>query len=278
MINFRDTIDTIKRHLENGSDRALTYAALECRLVIERICYDRLARAHDYISHDEVRRRWQPRHILKLLEDDVDPLVASTYTLSISTGPVVEGEDLAKKDYVPVGTQQGFDGAKLGKLWNALSRAALHVSLPNSKESRMTQFGNPEAIRAKVEEALIELERIATGTMTSNGFGPTVSFTCRCGQINKRRSQHLSDGKIIHCIKPGCPESYEVKFDGEDINFNFRDVQVTCKCGERRAFPMTHIEKLTLNEVARKSCNCGAEIIVRLQLQSAVRDAEEGPD
>lgn len=40
MINIRDAIDTIKRHLEDGSDRALTYAALECRLAIERICYD----------------------------------------------------------------------------------------------------------------------------------------------------------------------------------------------------------------------------------------------
>jgi len=274
MINFRDSIDTIKRHLEDGSDRALTYAALECRLVIERICYDRLARAHEYISHDEARRRWQPRHLITFMEDDVDPLVSSTYTVSISTEPVVEGENLAEKDYVPVGMQQGFDGAKLGKLWNALSRTALHVSLPKSKEANVTQFGNPETIRAKVEEVLIELERIATGTMTSNGFGPSVSFTCRCGQHNKRRSQQLSDGKIIQCSNPECPESYEVKFEGEDINFNFRDVHVSCKCGETRIFPMTQIEKLTVNDFARQSCNCGAEIILRLQLLSAVRDAE----
>lgn len=162
MINFRDAIDTIKCHLEDGSDRALTYAALECRLVIERVCYDRLSRAHEYTSHEEVRRRWQPRHLIKFLEDDVDPLVASTYTLSISTEPAVEGEDLAKKDYAPVGMQQGFDGAKLGKLWNALSHTALHVTLPKSKDASVTQFGNPEAIRAKVEEALVELERFRT--------------------------------------------------------------------------------------------------------------------
>ncbi|MCV0386160.1 MAG: hypothetical protein K5821_06970 [Nitrobacter sp.] len=71
IIDLHDVIDTIKRHLADGSDRALTYAALECRLAIERICYDRLARAHDYLSHKEVRR-WQPHHVIKLLEDDVD--------------------------------------------------------------------------------------------------------------------------------------------------------------------------------------------------------------
>jgi hypothetical protein len=190
MIDLHDTIDTIKRHLADGSDRVLTYAALECRLAIERICYDRLARAHDYISHEEVRR-WQPHHVIKLLEADVDPHVASTYTLSISTQPVVEGEDLTTKDYVPVGTQQGFDGARLAKLWNALSNTALHVSLPKSSDAGVTQFGNAGAIRIKVEQALIELERIATGTMTSNGFGPGVSFTCGCGQHVKRRSEQL---------------------------------------------------------------------------------------
>jgi hypothetical protein len=276
MIDLHDVIDTIKRHLADGSDRALTYAALECRLAIERICYDRLARAHDYISHEEVRRRWQPRHLIKLLEEDVDPHVASTYTLSISTKPAVAGEDLTKKDYVPVGTQQGFDGALLAKLWNALANTALHVSLPESSEASVTQFGNSEAIRAKVEQALIELERIATGTMTSNGFGPGVSFTCRCGQLVKRRSGRLLAGKVIHCINPACTESYEVEFERDDINFVVRAVYVTCKCGEERRFPKTPLEKLKVNDVARSLCTCGAETIFCWKLFSAVRDPEKG--
>lgn len=277
MIDLHDTIDTIKRHLAVGSDRALTYAALECRLAIERICYDRLARAHDYVSHEEVRR-WQPHHVIKLLEEDVDPHVASTYTLSISTEPVVEGEDLTKKEYVLVGTQQGFDGARLAKLWNALSNTALHVSLPKSSAASVTQFGNSDAIRAKVEQALIELDRIATGTMTSNGFGPGVSFTCRCGQHVKRRSEQLVVGKVIHCIAPGCTESYEVEFESDDINFAVRAVYVTCKCGEERRFPKAPLEKLKFNEIAHSPCTCGAETIFCWKLFSAVRDLQKMAD
>lgn len=273
MIDLHDAIDTIKRHLVDGSDRALTYAALECRLAIERICYDRLARAHDYVSHEEVRR-WQPHHVIKLLEEDVDPHVASTYTISISTQPVVEGEDLTKKDYVPVGTQQGFDGARLAKLWNALSNTALHVSLPKSSEASVEQFGNAEAIRANVERTLVELERIATGTMTSNGFGPGVSFTCRCGQHIKRRSEQLSAGKVIHCIKPACIESYEVEVDGDDINFGVRAVYVTCRCGEERRFAKAPLEKLRINKISRSRCTCGAETIFVLKLFSSVRDPD----
>jgi len=270
MIDIHDAIDTIKQHLADGSDRALTYAALECRLAIERICYDRLAQAHDYISHGEVRR-WQPHNVIKLIEEDVDPHVTSTYTLSISTEPVVEGDDLTKKDYVPVGTQQGFDGARFAKLWNALSNTALHVALPKSSKAKVTQFGNPDMIRAKVEQALVELERIATGTMTSNGFGPRVSFTCRCGQHIKRRSEQLSAGKVIHCIAPACAESYEVEFEGDDINFSVRAVYVACKCGEERRFPKAPLEKMRVNETAHSRCTCGAETIFCWKLFSAVR-------
>ena len=271
MIDLHDAIDTIERHLNDGSARALTYAALECRLALERICYDRLARAHDYVSHEEVRR-WQPHHVIKLLEDDVDPHVASTYTLSISTQPVVEGEDITKKDYVPVGTQQGFDGAHLARLWNALSNTALHVSLPRSSQAGVTHFGNADTIRVKVEQTLIELQRIATGTMTSNGFGPGVSFTCGCGQLIKRRSEQLSAGKVIHCINPACTESYEVEFKGDEIYFGVRAAYVTCKCGKERHFPKAPLEKLRVSETARSDCICGAETIFCWKLFSAVRD------
>lgn len=147
--------------------------------------------------------------------------------------------------------------------------------MPKSSEASVTQFGNSDAIRAKVEQALIELERIATGTMTSNGFGPGVSFTCRCGQHVKRRSEQLLVGKVIHCIDPGCTESYEVEFEGEDINFMVRAVYVTCTCGEERRFPKAPLEKLKVNDVARSPCTCGAETMFCWKLFSAVRDPEK---
>ncbi|MBN8848758.1 MAG: hypothetical protein J0I73_11770 [Sphingomonas sp.] len=49
MIDLSDSIATIRAQLEEGSPRNLTYAALECRLALERICYERLRAMHDYI-------------------------------------------------------------------------------------------------------------------------------------------------------------------------------------------------------------------------------------
>lgn len=277
MIDLRDSIDSIHGQLAEGSARAITYAALECRLAIERICYDRLARAHDYISPEEIRR-WQPHHVIKTIAEDVDPHVASTYTLSIGRKPAVEGEDPTTIDYVPVGTQQGFDGALLAKLWNALSNTALHVSLPKSSEVSVGQYGDTEAMRPKVEQALVEIERIASGTMTSNGFGPGVSFTCNCGTRVKRRAEQLPAGKVIYCVNPACTESFEVERDGDEINFVLRAVHVTCKCGLENRFPMAPLEKLRVNDTARSACMCGAETIFQLRLFSAVHDAKATDD
>lgn len=270
MIDLQEAVETIKGHLADGSERALTYAALECRLAIERICYDRLARAHDYISHEEVRR-WQPHHVIRLLEEDVDPEVAATYTLSISRQPVQDGDDPATLDYVPIGTQEGFDGKLLAKLWNALSNAALHVSLPKSSAEQVRQFGTAASIKPKVEQALAEIERIATGTMTSTGFGPEVSFTCKCGTKIKRRAELVPHGKIIHCISPDCAESYEAERDGADIGFLRRKVDTTCTCGQVETFARATLEKLRVNETATTNCSCGAIHVFHWRLFHGVR-------
>jgi hypothetical protein len=273
MIDLKDTMATIGAHLVDGSPRALTYAVLECRLAIERICYGRLASHHDYISPEEVRR-WQPHHVIRILEEDVDPHVVATYTLSISRQPVAGGEDLAALDYVPVGTQEGFDGRRISKLWNALSNAALHVSKPKSSAARLEQYGSAPEIRAKVEGALAEIERISKGTMTSTGFGPNVTFTCACGTLVRRRAELVPSGKIIFCINPDCSESFEVAHDGDDINFILRKIEMTCICGEARKFAMAPLEKLRMQETHNEKCACGAEHIFHWRLFHGIRRPE----
>lgn len=275
MIDLQDAIASIKGHLADGSARALTYAALECRLSIERICYDRLAKAHDYLAHEEVRR-WQPNHVIRLIEEDVDPDVASTYTISVSREPVEGDQDLTNLDYVPIGTQQGFNGGHLAKLWNGLSKVALHIALPKSSADAVGQFGIPDAIRAKVEQCLVELERIATGNLTSTGFGPEASFTCECGTLNKRKSEHLHEGKVVHCVNPKCPHSFEVEPDGKDFTFSPRTVEVACPCGKTHLFAKAPLERMRKGEIGTFVCDCGDETIFQWRLYHAARSTLSG--
>ncbi|CCV13286.1 hypothetical protein [Mesorhizobium sp. STM 4661] len=63
MIWLKQYTAKIEELLNQDTPESLTYAALECRLAIERICYERLRNAHDYISHDDLKR-WQPQYVV----------------------------------------------------------------------------------------------------------------------------------------------------------------------------------------------------------------------
>ena len=143
MLWLKTYTEQIQSLVAEGTPRSLTYAALEARLAIERVCYERLKIAHDYISHADIKK-WQPQYIVTTLIQEVDTNIARSFTLSMSKAPVKEGdrrEDLAEHEYIEIGRQVGFDPVRLGKLWNALGNF-LHVRLPKTKSDNMTFYGD----------------------------------------------------------------------------------------------------------------------------------------
>lgn len=266
MINLKSSISTIEELLTQDTEASLTYAALECRLAIERICYERLRLAHDYISHDDLKK-WQPRDIVKSLVQEVDSNAAETFTLSISKKPQLEGpsptlEEYQTMEFVPVGTQVGFNPNKLGSLWNALGNLALHISLPINKDDSVARYGDAEKIRAKVAEALREIKRIDKGTLMSSGTGEEVSFECVCGTKNKRRLGLLKDGQTISCINPECTESYN--YIESETSFGRRAFEITCRnCGEKRDVPKKMLERLRTDQTIHFACDgCEEKIFI----------------
>lgn len=170
MIQLQPVIDRIKVLLADDTEQSVTYAALEARLALEKVCYDRLRQRHDYISHDQLRR-WQPGAIINTLMKEVDEHVGQTLTISIGKSPAEAGVKPEDDEYVPIGTEVGFDAKRIAKMWNALAKLALHVRLPEHKDDHIADYGDKARTRAKVEEVLSELERLAKGTMTFSGMG-----------------------------------------------------------------------------------------------------------
>lgn len=48
MIQLQPIIDRNKALLEQDTEASITYAALECRLALEKVVYDRLRQRHAY--------------------------------------------------------------------------------------------------------------------------------------------------------------------------------------------------------------------------------------
>lgn len=267
---IEESTKKIRSLVSAGGRENLTYAALEARLTIESVCYDRLRIAHDYISSDDLKG-WQPARVVQSLIADVDEHIASGYTLSISKSPATDKphdapEDFKGYEYVPIGVQVGFDAKLLGRLWNALG-SFLHVRLPVSKNDAVQKYADENAIIAKIEEVLVELDRLASGTLIGLGFGHETSFTCECGTTNRRRSDSLRAGKKIACINSSCKERWIVEIKDDDIWFHRETIRVNCfACGEPQPFAAHEMMRMEVDHEWRFNCPCGELNRVRWRL------------
>lgn len=270
MIQLQPIIDRIKALLEQDTEASMTYAALECRLALEKVVYDRLRQRHAYISHDQLRR-WQPGAVINTLISDVDAHLTDTMTLSIGKNPAREGVKLEDEEYVKVGTEVGFDAKKIVKMWNAVARLALHVRLPKDKDDHIPDYGDKAEIRAKVLEVVAELERLAKGTMTFSGIGMEVSFDCSCGTTNKRREKLLREKQHIHCINPDCKNTWKVTKEDDEFVFESVTADINCdKCGATNCIPWRFFWEMKYDQHGTFSCHtCRHKNVVAWRLALA---------
>lgn len=273
MIDIPPIIERIKMLLAQDTDASVTYAALEARFALEKVCYDRLRQCHDYISHEDLKR-WQPNQVINVLIQEVDQHATVTRTLSVSVRPAVEGLEAEDEEYVKLGTEIGFNPKLIGKLWNALAKLALHVRLPNSRDDAIPSYGDKIKIRRKVEEVVAELESLSRTTMTFSGIGQEVSFECDCGAKNRRRASLLREGQVVSCINPNCNGSWSVRIEGENIGFQARLAHIRCElCTTCNHIAWRSISTLKHDQVGSFDCtNCAHKNYFRWQLQQVRPD------
>lgn len=272
MIDVKSIILRINSLLNEDTAQSVTYAALESRLALEKVCYDRLRQRHDYISHAQLRK-WQPGAVVKTLMAEVDPFVTETVTLYIGKNPDVRPEN---DEFAEIGTEIGFNPKYVADMWNALANLALHVPLPKNQDDHLPEYGDKEKIREKVKEVVAELERLSKGTMTWSGVGPEVSFICSCGEKNRRRVELLCDGQHIRCINYDCKETW--KAIKRDDGFYFKPVTVTVNCEKCQTslhIPWQVLRDMNYNQHCSFSCHsCQHENHVRWLLKH-VRHMDE---
>jgi hypothetical protein len=76
MLDIKKRISVIEDLVAEGTVQSLTFAALECRLTIELICYDRLRVCHGYISLADLKR-WTPAQVVKQIAEEANDLSRS---------------------------------------------------------------------------------------------------------------------------------------------------------------------------------------------------------
>ncbi|NQY75742.1 MAG: hypothetical protein HRT78_01160 [Halomonas sp.] len=284
MIDISKRIEIISKLLDEDSRTSIVYAALECRLTIEAICYERFAISYEYIPHD-LLRKWQPHHVVKQVAEEGNEQVTEGFTMFISKSPTnqdnppVTCEDYESVEYVSIGSQAALDLGKLGKLWNALSNTSLHVSLPHAKGEEIEIYRNSEKVKGKIAESLNEFKKILDGNLLSSGFGEEYYFNCiGCDTKLKKRAKLIKHGEMVVCLNPDCPESYYFSVEDGEI-FHIRRLLITtcADCGNSIEIPARFVDKLKFGQTLNEGCSeCGYNNQIRLIPGRATKpEAEE---
>lgn len=273
MADTRTQIKKIEDLLDQNSIDSITYAALEARLAIEVLCYERLKMSYGYISFADLRG-WKPKDVVEQVAKEANDLAAAGIKLSISTTPVNQAEpprsvsEFEALEYVPIGTQVGIDLKEIGSLWQALSGIALHVRIPKGVDDSQSIYGDEQAIKKKVNEALDVLRRIEKNSLFISAQGPEFSFRCdSCGEIIKRKTNLIYRGMVASCPREDCKESYEMRSGDSGPEHRRRTVSFPCaKCGADICLPAKLIERLRKDEPIVTRCHaCDEENEIALR-------------
>lgn len=262
MIDISKRIKTISDLLDEGTRASVAYAALECRLTIEAICYERLAVSYDYIPYESLRK-WQPHHVIKQISEESNEQVTQELSISISKSPIEQDnppstrEDYESFEYVKIGSQAALDVGKLGKLWHALSNTSLHVSLPKKKGEQIGIYEKSDKAREKILESLTEFRKLLNGNLLSSGFGEEYYFNCMgCETKLRKRVKLITHGQLMACITPECTESYYFSIEDEAIFHVRRLLNTTCaECGNSIEIPARFVDKLKYEQTLHAICS-----------------------
>lgn len=232
MLSFDETKQTIEQLLESGSEASIVYAALECRLAIERICYDRFQRYSDLVSADDLKN-WQPKHIIQFLVDEIDPHVATNVELNMR--PSADGDETSgnEKDWIKLGSEKGIDHRTLHKLWHGISREALHTKLLTGTVSYQKHQINRNVVESQINQMIAVLEDLSKSTMSMSFPIETIRLTCKCGYENKFTKNQIENLSFLDCKNSSCELTYKASSDNGKIAFELLKLDFECDCGHK---------------------------------------------
>ncbi|SOB75514.1 hypothetical protein SAMN04488490_1121 [Marinobacter sp. LV10R510-11A] len=271
-------IKLINSLLEQDTEQSLTYAALESRLTLEYLCYERFKLYFSYLSESDLKN-WQPKHIIKQISDEVDDNVSKEFSISISDEKIDERspetrEEFESIKYTPLGNQSELKFNKLHQLWHGVSNVALHIPVPSITSRNLNIYGDKDNIRKKVSGVVSFLSGMKGNLLMGGSFGEEYGFNCfACDTKIKRPVKNLQNQTVLSCINPNCQESYVIKKDKNgDFEVIRSIIMFSCSgCNEDLEVPIRVFRDLRFNQTLNINCgkcNTLSEVIMRPLIKS----------
>ena len=238
----RDALARAKAEMASNTDTRLHYAALELRMAIECVTYER-AMSYEKELPPKQYDTWQPSKLMnELLEIDPDADASSTLAIGIEDEPGKSANVMRT-----LGAEKVFDLSAIKKSYDALGS---YLHQPTLKQMNK---GGHDLIKAreKCERIARQLDEVLSSQIFNINLGIFASFQCTngdCARIIRKRMPRGEVSVVAKCV--GCGAEHEVIPDGAD-GYHIQPLvqEVMCanpSCG--------NLQKLFRHEVQPGTC------------------------
>lgn len=242
-----------RANLEAAQPHLLRYVALDLRLVMETLTYEKLKQAAHVIP-PEVQNVWQaPQAVKALLE--YNEYAAKSFELSVSDAPLPPDGNYEGIEWHSVGTHKALELAWLRKHYNKVGHY-LHA-----RQVGESLYLPIEEVSKYLREVLGELEEALQSGIRSALFLPdTLSFPCEgCGKTVIRSYQALVQGSTAVCSTPACDYEYQLVDKDQRTVEPVLNVLKCVDCSKAFAVPR---RKIRLEEVLTcPHCSAKQELV-----------------
>jgi hypothetical protein len=209
---------------EDASLPTLRYAALETRLAMEALTYDRAQAYGDDFPKWEIGT-WQPRKLLLILLG-VDPMADTEKSFNVSKEPA-NGAPQDNEDWFDFGTETVLNLAAIKEQYDAIG-SRLHM--PTIKQLESGETHDPERLRRRLEGLLTHLEAVlASPIFNLTMIGRNSKITCmRCDHRVRKATKGDAEATTARC--PGCGLGYDL-VPNADGDFDWYPERTKMKCG-----------------------------------------------
>lgn len=247
-----------KDELASADDERLKYAALELRMAMESLTYDRALAYKDQFPPVEYQA-WQPRKVMAILLE-IDPNADKDSSLAFGIEPAL---GVTPDEMQSLGTERVLNMATIKRHYDALG-SYLHV--PTIKQRKDSAKVDPVKFRARCDEIAAYLTDVLASPVWNATIGIFASLDCmKCGHPLRKRMPHGKAVVDATCFE--CGATYRVTDAGKG-KAHFEPDQVKVKCANPDCRTAVYPWRSEIENGRTWKCEiCGGDNDIKLMIQ-----------
>ncbi len=262
-MNFRhrakQCLESAKQNINEGTSRSLRYAALDLRMALEALMYEK---AKSYIGElpEKDINTWQPRILLKKLLE-IDPSVELNTSFS---GGLQASEGVPAKEMSYYGTDRVLSFKEIKTYYDRLG-SYLHT--PTVNQVNTGKIASNEKIQGHCENLIKIIMEVLSSPVFNINIKHRIDWECNnCNKTILRRIPISETSFEANC--PHCLASYKVEVE-EDNSYTVKPLTQKLICSNSSCNKENSLwHSFTKLGNKWKCCDCGTVHVFLLSYQS----------